>query len=120
MTFSARLLAVGLLAGLVPATPASADLVVLSSGRVISASSVVLSEETATIRLRGGGEVTCSRSLIVRVDPDETPWIDPEAQVAANVAQARSDAAAAAPVAPPIVIPAAYRDIIARLADAHG
>ena len=43
----------------------------------MSASSVVLTADTATIRLRGGGEVTCARSLVVRVDPDETPWIDP-------------------------------------------
>ena len=43
----------------------------------MSASSVVLTDDTATIRLRGGGEVTCDRSLVVRVDPDETPWIDP-------------------------------------------
>jgi hypothetical protein len=122
MTFSSRLLAVGLLAGLIPAAPAGADLVVLSSGRVISASSVVLTEETATIRLRGGGEVTCSRSLVVRVDPDETPWIEPAGQGGATVAQATPTPAAdvAVPVAPPIVIPAAYRAIITRLADAHG
>ncbi len=122
MTCSPRLLAVGLLAALVPAAPASAELVVLSSGRVISASNVVLTEDTATIRLRGGGEVTCSRSLVVRVDPDETPWIEPAGQAAANAAQAtpNRDAGLAAPTAPPIVIPAAYRDLISRLAEVHG
>src|SRR5688500_16099538 len=77
MAFSLRSLALGLTAGLALAAPARADLVVLSSGRVMSASSVVLTADSATIRLRGGGEVTCDRSLVVRVDPDETPWIDP-------------------------------------------
>ena len=91
MTFPLRLLVLGLLAGLALAAPARADLVVLSSGRVISASSVVLTADTATIRLRGGGEVTCDRALVVRVDPDETPWIDP-----AGAAAAAGDAASPA------------------------
>ena len=55
MTFSRLPLAVGALVGLAAAAPARAELVHLTSGRVISASSVVLAEETATIRLRGGG-----------------------------------------------------------------
>ena len=88
MTFSCRSVALGvgacLAACLAFAAPARADLVVLSSGRVISASSVVLNADTATIRLRGGGEVTCSRSLVVRVDPDETPWIDPPSATAST------------------------------------
>jgi hypothetical protein len=126
MTFSARSLAFGVLAGLAVAAPAGADLVVLSSGRVISASSVVLTADTATIRLRGGGEVTCDRSLVVRVDPDETPWVEsaaPGADVAVEPTPAVTSADAPAPVASPVrevVIPAAYRGIITRLADTHG
>lgn len=125
MIFPFRSVAFGVLAGLALAAPAAADLVVLSSGRVISASSVVLTAETATIRLRGGGEVTCSRSLVVRVDPDETPWVEPPgAPSAAGVAQTAAGAAAplAVPPAPSreVVIPAAYRGIINRLADTHG
>jgi hypothetical protein len=120
MTFPCRTVAVAVLAGLACAAPARADLVVLSSGRVISASSVVLSADSATIRLRGGGEVTCDRSLVVRIDPDETPWIDPAGEKAATEAAASGAPQAAA--APPKVveIPAAYRGIINRLADAHG
>jgi hypothetical protein len=124
MTFSARSLAFAMMAGLAAAAPAGADLVVLSSGRVISASSVVLTADTATIRLRGGGEVTCDRSLVVRVDPDETPWVAPAApgaDVEATPAVTSPDAPA--PVASPVrevVIPAAYRGIITRLADTHG
>jgi hypothetical protein len=92
MTFTCRSVALGvgacLAAGLALAAPARADLVVLSSGRVISASSVVLTADSATIRLRGGGEVTCDRSLVVRVDPDETPWVDPQGAIASTEAPA--------------------------------
>jgi len=120
MTFPCRIVAVAAMAGLALAAPAQADLVVLSSGRVISASHVVLSADSATIRLRGGGEVTCDRSLIVRVDPDETPWIDPAGVKAGTAAAAAGEPQA--PAAPPkvIEIPAAYRGIINRLADVHG
>jgi hypothetical protein len=121
MTFSLlRSLALGLVAGLAMAAPARADLVVLSSGRVISASSVALTADTATIRLRGGGEVTCDRSLVVRVDPDETPWIDP---AGASAEDATGDPGDETPTPAPfrtVEIPAAYRAIITRLAEAHG
>jgi soluble lytic murein transglycosylase-like protein len=98
---------------------------VLSSGRVISASSVVLTADTATIRLRGGGEVTCDRSLVVRVDPDETPWLEPQREATSvdGTATGTEPGAATTPAPAParvVVIPAAYRGIIARLADTHG
>jgi hypothetical protein len=124
MTFRCRSVALGLGAFggacLALATPARADLVLLSSGKVISASSVVLTADTATIHLRGGGEVTCDRSLVVRVDPDETPWIDPAGTKPAAETAATTEAPA--PAAPPkvIEIPAAYRGIINKLADTHG
>ena len=102
--------------------PAQADLVLLSSGRVISAAKVVFVDDLATITLRGGGEVTCDRDLIVRVDPDEVPWVDAAAPAAtaAAVGDVETDtAAAAAPAPKPIEIPAAYRAIITRVAAAH-
>jgi transglycosylase-like protein with SLT domain len=118
MTLSPRTAAAAVLAGLALAAPARADLVVLSSGRIISASSVVLSADSATIRLRGGGEVTCDRSLVVRVDPDETPWIDPAGARAATEGGAAGEPLVAA--AKVVEIPVAYRGLINRLADAHG
>ena len=122
-TRSIATVALGLAAASALAAPARADLVVLSSGRVISAASVVLSDETATIRLRGGGEVTCDRSLVVRVDPDETPWVSPAGSAAPDQAGEATDRAVAtiAPAAvKPVEIPAAYRRMITRLAEAHG
>jgi hypothetical protein len=115
MIASPRLFVAGLAAGLACATPARADLVVLSSGRVISAAKVVLTADTATITLRGGGDVTCDRTLIVRVDPDEVPWID------ANAAADSASKAGETPAAPrPVEIPAAYKSMITRLAEVHG
>jgi hypothetical protein len=106
------------------AVPAEADLVTLSSGRVISASKVVFADDLATITLRGGGEVTCNRSLIVRVDPDEVPWVaagGPAAGTAAETAPPAGDLSEAVPLpAPkPVEIPAAYRAIITRVATKH-
>jgi hypothetical protein len=118
MGFPLRTLAFGLTAGLAVAAPAGADLVVLSSGRVMSASSVALTADTATIRLRGGGEVTCDRALVVRVDPDETPWVDPSG--AAAPGQAGDPAGSTTAPVRAVEIPAAYREIITRLAEAHG
>ena len=115
-----RSLVLGVTAGLALAAPARADLVVLSSGRVISASSVVLTAESATIRLRGGGEVTCDRSLVVRVDPDETPWIDLAGDAAVDDTGDPGDVPVPVRAVRAIEIPAAYRAIIARLAEAHG
>jgi hypothetical protein len=122
MTCSTGTVALGLVIGLAVATPAAADLVVFSSGRIMSASGVVLTAETATIRLRGGGEVTCDRSLVVRVDPDETPWIDPAAPDAGGpaVPKMSSTSNAVLAPAPTVEIPAAYRAVITKLAEAHG
>jgi len=87
--------------------------------RVMSASSVVLTEDTATIRLRSGGEVTCDRSLVVRVDPDETPWIDPAGAAAVDEI-GDAGTGETAPAVRTVEIPAAYRAIITQLAEAHG
>jgi hypothetical protein len=123
MAFPARLLpalSVALIVG--AAGTAHAELVHLTSGRVISAARVVFGEDSATITLRGGGEVTCSRALIVRVDPDEVPWVDPSPAPAEQPSGSSSDAAtapAAAPV-PEVVIPDAYRALVTGAADRHG
>ena len=122
MTSRMRLLAAAVAASLFGAVaPAGAELVVLSSGRVMSVASVRFEGDQATIRLRGGGELTCDRALVVRVDPDEVPWIDPAA--AATPAPERASAAGAARAAPAFEttdIPAEFRALVTRLSAAHG
>lgn len=61
------------------AAEARADIVVFKNGRTMSVKSCTLGDETATMRLRDGGEVTFPAAIIARVDPDEVPWPDPDA-----------------------------------------
>lgn len=87
------------------APSASADLVHLSTGRTLSVREVRVVEGRAILTLRTGGQVECPADLIVRIDPDEVPWPEPEAGVATPVAMA-------APTAP-------FNDLIGPLAEAH-
>jgi hypothetical protein len=115
-----RLLPAAVAASLIGAVaPARAELVVLSSGRVMSVAGVRFEGDQATLRLRGGGELTCDRALVLRVDPDEVPWIDPAAATPAP----EGALAAGAPTAPAFEatdIPAEFRALVTRLSAAHG
>ena len=64
------------------ASEAQADIVVFKNGRTMSVKSCVLEAETATMRLRDGGEVTFPASIVARVDPDEVPYPEDPAPVA--------------------------------------
>ena len=68
------------------ATPASAELVTLSTGRTLSVRSVRIDGDTATLALRGGGEIACSPDLIASVAPDEVPYPEPADEVVATTA----------------------------------
>lgn len=56
------------------ASAASADIVVFTNGRTMSARGVTLEGGMATLALRDGGTVTFPASVIERVDPDEVPY----------------------------------------------
>lgn len=119
MTLRMRLLPAAVAASLIGAVaPARAELVVLSSGRVMSVAAIRFEGDQATIRLRSGGELTCDRALVVRVDPDEVPWIDPAA--AATPVAEGGPAARTAPAFEPTDIPAEFRALVTRLSAAHG
>jgi hypothetical protein len=87
MTLSRRLgrvaVATVVLAG--AARPASAELVLLTTGRTLSVKSHSTDDDRVTLVLRQGGELTCPASLIVRIDPDEVPY--PEEPVVAGPAR---------------------------------
>ena len=74
-----HLLPLTLLALLATAIPASAEIVFLSSGRTLSVKSHTVDGDQITLTLRSGGEVTCSTTLIDKIEPDEVPYIDPDA-----------------------------------------
>ena len=69
-------LLVALLMALVPSV-AGADLVTLKGGRVMSVDSVKFDGDTATLVLRGGGEIGMPRSFVQSVGPDEVPYEPP-------------------------------------------
>src|SRR5687767_2303328 len=61
------------------ASDARADIVVFKNGRTMSVKSCAVGPENAVMLLRTGGEVTFPASIIARVDPDEVPYPDTEA-----------------------------------------
>jgi hypothetical protein len=69
------LVVTGLLGGL--ALPASADIVLLTTGRTLSVEAHRFDGESIVLSLRGGGEMTFDRSLVEKVLPDEVPHPEP-------------------------------------------
>ena len=111
MKAPARLLiAAATLALVATAVPASAEIVFLSSGRTLSVKAHRYEGESVVLTLRGGGQVTCDKSLIDRIVADEVPYQEP---VAAPVTE-RKDPPARAPLDGP------YAEIIEATAEAHG
>jgi soluble lytic murein transglycosylase-like protein len=67
-----------LLAG---ASFASAEIVFLTSGRTLSVKAHHEDGDSITLTLRTGGEVTCDRTLVEKIVPDEVPHPDPIASI---------------------------------------
>ena len=55
------------------AAPASAELVLLTTGRTLAVSGHVFEGNRVVLYLPNGGEIVCDRSLIVRIVPDPAP-----------------------------------------------
>jgi soluble lytic murein transglycosylase-like protein len=94
------------------AGPARAELALLSSGRTLSIASHRVEGDTLILALRDGGEMTCHKSLVEKIVPDEVPYPEP----------AKADTpASAAPAASRPALPATqYSEIISSLSAAHG
>lgn len=93
------------------AVPARAEIVVLTSGRTLSVKSHRLDGEAFVLTLRGGGEVTCDKTLIEKILPDEVPYPEPETATEAPDDQAEAGSALRA---------TPYGEIIAAMSEAHG
>jgi soluble lytic murein transglycosylase-like protein len=103
------------------ATEARADIVVFKNGRTMSVKSCLVEAETATLRLRDGGEVTFPASIVARVDPDEVPYPEdvPVEAVAAD-APVTSFAPVALALVPEAVLAARpYAELISTIAATH-
>jgi hypothetical protein len=91
-------------------TPAHAELVFFQSGRALSVRAIRSDGDTLLLKLRSGGEITCHRDLIVKVEPDEIEY--PE-EVLAALPVAKS-------IIEPPAIPERYRELITTTAAKHG
>ena len=99
------------------AVPASAEIVFLTSGRTLSVKSHRIDGDSIVLTLRGGGDVTCDKSLIEKIIPDEVPHPEPAAE---QKAKADSAPAAAQAVDTSILERTPYGEIIASVSEAHG
>ena len=96
---------------------ASAEIVFMTSGGTLSVKGHSASGDTITLTLRTGGTVTCDKSLVEKIVPDEVPHPDPVADAPA--------AASAPPVPAPLtrsphLRDSAYDDLIASTAETYG
>lgn len=72
------------------ATPASAELLFFSKQRSMSVASHRFEGDRVIVSLRGGGEMSFDRALIVKIAPDEVPYIEDD------TAETKDDGVAAA------------------------
>jgi soluble lytic murein transglycosylase-like protein len=102
------------------ARPASAEIIFLNSGRTLSVKGHRLDGDQIVLTLRGGGEVTCDKSLIAKIEPDEVPYPEPPAAVAPQT----PDLAPAIPQDPSQILAlldsTPYGDLIASMSQTHG
>ncbi len=92
------------------AAPAYAELVFFQSGRAMSVRAIRSENDGIVLQLRGGGDVHCDQSLIVRVEADEVEYPD-------EVAEA-SPVTGDEPATP--AIPEAFRELVTSTAARHG
>jgi soluble lytic murein transglycosylase-like protein len=90
---------------------ADAEIVYLSSGRTLSVKGHRAEGESIILALRGGGEVTCDKSLIEKIVPDEVPYPEPKTATDA-VADTLQEVEA--------LLESPYRDLITSVSEAHG
>jgi soluble lytic murein transglycosylase-like protein len=91
------------------ASTASAEIVYLTSGRTLSVKAHRDEGNAVILTLRAGGEVTCDKDLIVKIEADEVPHPDP---VPAQDPAAPRDTS--------VLQSTPYGEIISALSEAHG
>lgn len=63
------------------ALPAEAELVFFTSGGNLSVKGHRTEGNSLVLVLRAGGEIVCDASLVTRIEPDEVPYPEPQAEV---------------------------------------
>ncbi len=93
--------------------PASAEIVFLTSGRTLSVKDHRFEGEAIVITLRSGGQVTCDKSLVEKILPDEVPHPDPVPEPPASSPDQQVDPQSVLQGTP-------YGEIISAVSEAHG
>ena len=93
---------------------ASAEIVVMTSGRTVSVKSHKVDGDSIVLTLRSGGEVTCDKNLVEKIIPDEVPYPEPPAIQAASEPRLPVASRGAA------LRDSIYAELIAAAAEAHG
>lgn len=98
------------------AATASAEIVFMTSGRTLSVKTHRNDGDSVVLTLRSGGEVTCEKSLIEKILPDEVPYPEPQPPAA------EADAGNALPVASGSaqLRQTVYSELISATAQTHG
>jgi hypothetical protein len=109
------LLPAAVIALLVLEVSASAEIVFLSSGRTLSVKSHKVDGDHIVLTLRSGGEVTCDKTLIEKIEADEVPYIDPDAPAKATGPESDDTAADES-----LLDGTPYGEIIASVSEAQG
>ena len=99
------------------ASVASAEIVFMTSGGVLSVKGHKTEGESVILTLRSGGEVTCDKSLIEKIVPDEVPHPEPAPVLAAAP---QETAKIPVPERTPLLKDSVYGDLITSAAEAHG
>jgi hypothetical protein len=106
------LLGVAVVAVVASAAPAAAEIVFLTSGRTLSVKEHKVDGDLIVLTLRSGGQVTCRKDLIEKIEADEVPY--PEPTPVETAAEAEPAAGGSLLDGTP------YGDIIASVSEAHG
>jgi hypothetical protein len=99
------------------AVPASAEIVFLASGQTISVKSHRVAGDSIVLTLRGGGEVTCDKTLIEKILPDEVPHPEPKPESPQGSQPVTAEDGL---VDPALLEKTPYGEIIAAMSEAHG
>lgn len=91
---------------------ASAEIVFLSSGRTLSIKGHKIDGDSIILTLRSGGQVTCNKDLIEKIEADEAPYPEP--------APAPVEAPVQAEPQRSLLADTPYGEIIASLSETHG